>query len=89
MATRGFVTSPEFPLYVMCIVVCLLYVNPQSVSVCTFVCVNCHQQCGVSHAQMSHWHTVSACFRTKCFLTHQAARLKQASVSSRYINVVN
>lgn len=43
MATKGYVTSTE--------AVCLLYINPQCVSVLTFMCVTCRQQGGVSHAQ--------------------------------------
>lgn len=85
MAARGYVTSPEIPLYMMCVHVCLLYVNLQYVSVHTLTCVQCHQQGGVSHAQMSHWHIVSVCYRAKMLLDSSSSQ-NQASKCIKMLN---
>lgn len=62
----------------MCVHVCLLYVNLQYVSVHTLTCVQCHQQGGVSHAQMSHWHTVSVCYREKMLLDSSSSQNQES-----------
>ena len=80
MATRGYVTSPETPLYMM------YTVNPQYVPVHTFMFVMCWSP---TCTNVTLAYSKCVFFRVKCFLTHQASRLKQVRISSLYINVVN